>query len=194
MGLKHKDRSEYLKKRAAKSVAFTYAVTAHNHCSYMRLNNDPPEVLWDRIMTCVGRIKKSGDTTKRKADAIASCWASYGEVTTYNHFKALREAKGVKNAGKLDLSMPEDGGNAIGPAVQRGNTYVRPIEVLTRGTENILYGAIADEDEDSDYYDASLSQNQQYSWEGEAIGDDELESYDDEGNRVLNPSANGPCF
>ena len=194
MGLKHKDRSEYLKKKAAKSVAFTYAVTAHNHCSYMRLKNDPPQVLYDRILNCVAKIKKSGDTTKRKADAIASCWASYSEVATYSHFKALRDAKGVANAKHLDCSMPEDGGNAIGPAVQRGNTYVRPIEVLTRGTENILYGSIADEGDDADFYDSSLRANQHYSWEGEAITDDELEGYDEEGNRVLNPAANGPCF
>ena len=198
MGQKHKTVLQQLKKKSEKSAAFSYSVTAYNYCSYMKLNNEPISVLYERIMDCVAAIQHPTcrDTHYRKQHAIKACWDAYREVTTHFKWKALKDAKGVKNANKLDLSMPEDGGNAIGPAVRRPKEggYVRPIQALTRGCENIFYGAIPDEDDDATHFDSSLRCNQQFTWEDSVIDDGEEEYIDENGERRFRPDLNGPCF
>lgn len=202
MGQKHQTVLPQLKKSAQQSDAFKYAVTGWGNCSYLRLKNNPPSVLFKRIMDCVEKIRECKDTPEHKRDAIAACWDAWIEVTQNNHWMALKAASGVEGANKLDLSMPDDWGNAIGPAVQRNNQYVRPIQALTRGTQNIFYAGIFDESADDESIDCEdleldddVATHEDTTLYLEHEYDPDNEEYVDEyGIRCFRIDLNRPCF
>ncbi len=208
MGQKHKDRMHELKSKAQSSVAFSYAAIAWGNCSYKRLRNNPPAVLFKRLLDCVEKVHECDDTYANKQAATAACWEVWMQIRQHCHWEALRAAKGVEGAHKLDLSLPEDWGNAAVPAVQRNNRYERPIQVLTSGTHNIFYAGIPDDDSEggidceelwqddgpATHDDPTLQLTEQYTWEGEVIGESDEEYLDEDGVRRFRPDLNRPCF
>ena len=173
MGQLHKQRSIYLQKRALKSVAFSIAVTAHNHCGYPRLKSTPPEVIYRYILNCIKEIWSCKDSHRNKTQAVSFCWDSYQEVTDWTDWQEKKSRAGIEGQEYLDLHNPSDWGNAIGPAVVKKGRYTRPIEAVS-------YDAFIEPIEDEDG-EANLF----YSWESEVITGDE----DGEG-----PESNTPCF
>lgn len=173
MGQIHKERSIYLQKCAIKSAAFRFAVTAHNHSGYPRLNSTPPEVIYRYILRCIKSITECKDSYRNKQQAISFCWDSYQEVTDWTCWQEKKSRVGVENQARLDLHVPSDWGNAIGPAVVKKGKYTRPIEAVSY---DAFIEAIQDEDGEGNLF---------YSWESEVISDE----VDEDG-----PESNTPCF
>ena len=173
MGQIHKERSIYLKKRALKSTAFSYAVIAHNHSGYPRLNSTPPEVIYRYIFNCIQSITECKDSHRNKQQAILFCWDSYQDVTDWTDWQEKKSRFGIQGQEHLDLHVPSDWGNAIGPAVVKKGKYTRPIEAVS-------YDAFIEPIQDEDGEGNSF-----YSWESEVIASE----VDGDG-----PESNTPCF